>query len=51
MIKRLLALAFFTAAVGLAACSPAASTAPSFGTTETLPVASPTSSDLPLTSP
>jgi len=52
MVKRVLALLFFTAAVGLAACSPAASTAPSFGTTETLPAATPpAASELPVTSP
>jgi hypothetical protein len=44
MVKRVLALIFFSAAVGLAACAPAASTAPSLGTTETLPAATMTDS-------
>lgn len=54
MVKRFLALVIFSAAVGLAACSPAASSAPTFGTTETLPAATtPTTSggELPTSTP
>src|SRR5262249_31442902 len=54
MVKRLLALIFFTAAVGLAACSPAASSAPTFGTTDTtapLPTTMASGAELPTSTP
>ena len=53
MVRRFLALILFSAAVGLAACSPAASSAPTLGTIVTPAATTPASSGatLPTSTP